>query len=162
MPAWESDNPSTAPHFIDRVGTDQPGRDARSHCRSHCAKRRNGPEAANEDYVKDEIHQRHRDAQDHRRACVAGGAQGPARHKENKQTKAEGKSYAKKRQGLGFDPDIGGDEIQQIRSGKIAYRGHNYNGHECGGEKCLIDGSVYLSFVAGTGKTRDEHIHAGK
>ena len=72
-----------------------------------------GPEPADEDDVEHDVQHRHRDAEHHRRARVAGRAQRAAQHEEHQHAAAEQEHDAQERQRFGLHRGRGVHEIEQ-------------------------------------------------
>ena len=134
-----------------------------SHRRARRAERGNRAEPADEDDVEHEVQHRHGDAEDHRRARVAGRAQRAAEHEEHHHAAAEHEHDAQET--AAPRPSPSGAAFTRSSShgdDEVADRRHDADRDADRRQERLVDRAVDLVLVAGAGEARDEHAHPGE
>ena len=157
--ARKGDHPTAAPQLPECVERHDGGRDACAHGRASRPECGNGPETPDEDDIEDEIHDRHRDAEDHRGSRIPRRAQRSAQHEEDHHAARKPEHDAQIGLRFRLHRRSRVHDLQKPGRREVSYRRQDPEGNADRREERLVHDTVDLVRLTGSCKPRHEHTH---
>ncbi len=137
-------------------------RDHRSQRRSRGPQPGNRPKSRDQDHIQTDVEQGQQDAEPHRSAGIAGGAERGSQHVEEHHADARHQHDPEVGQCFGAHFSSGVDQAQQGRGEHPTERCQDPEGERRGGDHRLVERAVHLLGVVLTGEAGHQHAHTGK